>query len=94
MTLDNIGIPTVKHGYRIQWDGPAEHPIYALNLARSSHGIADAQICLNAWRSAVILNDYLGFTYFNTVPTQGLIQWPVNDAQYGGVISGTSVSIV
>lgn len=45
--------------YRVQWDGPEEHGIYAVNAGILSHGIVDPQMSLNAWRAATIVNDIL-----------------------------------
>jgi lysine N6-hydroxylase len=52
--------------YRVAWDGPAGHRIYVQNAARHTHGIADPNLSLNAWRSAVILNDVAGRPVYRT----------------------------
>lgn len=46
-----------KKSYAIEWDGPDENHIYALNFSRHNHGIVDPQTNLMAWRSAVVVND-------------------------------------
>ncbi|WP_185968511.1 lysine N(6)-hydroxylase/L-ornithine N(5)-oxygenase family protein [Paracoccus sp. M683] len=73
------GALTLNESYRVIWDGPQDTPIYAMNHGRRSHGIADPQISLAAWRSAVILNDLTGQTLFNVHPgggTEPMIDWP------------------
>jgi lysine N6-hydroxylase len=45
--------------YRVRWDGPDGNRIYVQNGALSSHGVADANLGLAAWRSAVIINSLL-----------------------------------
>ncbi|HEY0452969.1 lysine N(6)-hydroxylase/L-ornithine N(5)-oxygenase family protein [Actinophytocola sp.] len=46
--------------YRVDWDGPAANRIYVQNLAKHSHGVADPNLGLAAWRAAVIVNSLLG----------------------------------
>lgn len=65
--------------YRVLWDGPPETPLYAMNHGRNSHGIADPQISLAAWRSAVILNDLSGQKLFQIQPSgqvAPMVDWP------------------
>ena len=45
--------------------------MYAQNLGRVSHGIAEPQLSLMAWRSAVIANDVLGKERFATREAPG-----------------------
>ena len=46
----------VNSDYSIEWDGPRENRIYVQNAARHSHGIADPNLSLMAYRSATIIN--------------------------------------
>lgn len=55
-----------RKSYAVEWDGPADHRIYALNFSRHLHGIVDPQTSLMAWRSAVIANDLLGSPVYRT----------------------------
>lgn len=59
LSLDAQGRPEILPSFRLVWDGPASSRIYALNFGRHSHGIAEPQTSLMAWRSATILNDLL-----------------------------------
>ncbi|MDI2128357.1 lysine N(6)-hydroxylase/L-ornithine N(5)-oxygenase family protein [Yinghuangia seranimata] len=54
------GRPDVQPDYRLAWDGPPDRGIYVQNAARPTHGVADPNLSLNAWRSAVILNSLSG----------------------------------
>lgn len=45
--------------YRVPWDGPDSNRIYIQNGALRSHGVADPNLGLAAWRSAVIINSLL-----------------------------------
>lgn len=46
----------VERDYRVDWEGPDANRIYVQNGARRSHGVADPNLSLAAWRSATILN--------------------------------------
>jgi lysine N6-hydroxylase len=75
LDLDEAGFPRLQEDYTIDWDGPAEHRIYMQNAGRNSHGVADAQLSLAAWRSAVIINSMLGETIYDVDPCPAALQW-------------------
>lgn len=50
----------VRSDFSIEWDGPPGLHIYAQNAARHMRGVADPNLSLMAWRSAVIANSLLG----------------------------------
>jgi lysine N6-hydroxylase len=51
--------------YRVAWDGPDTNRIYVQNLAKHSHGVADPNLGLAAWRGAVIINSFLGREHYS-----------------------------
>lgn len=59
LSFDSDGRPEILPSFRLAWNGPEDAKIYALNFGRHSHGIAEPQTSLMAWRSATILNDLL-----------------------------------
>lgn len=59
-----------KKSYAVQWDGPEENRIYALNFSRYSHGIVDPQTSLMAWRSAMVVNDLTNSQAYVTEPSE------------------------
>lgn len=61
--------------YRAAWDGPKENAIYAMNRGRGSHGVVDSSLCMAAWRSATILNDYLGYNAIEILQARSPIDW-------------------
>lgn len=63
MPLDGDGY-AVAADYRVPWDGPDTNRIHVQNAARATHGIADPNLGLAAWRSAVILNSLLGHEHY------------------------------
>lgn len=52
---------TVRSDFSVEWTGPAQLRIYAQNAARHMRGVADPNLSLMAWRSAVIANSLLGW---------------------------------
>jgi lysine N6-hydroxylase len=57
------GTPRVGPDYRVE---SGECPVYIQNGALRSHGVADPNLSLSAWRSAVILNSVAGRQVFKT----------------------------
>ncbi|MCB0411210.1 MAG: SidA/IucD/PvdA family monooxygenase, partial [Bdellovibrionales bacterium] len=65
-----------KKSYSIEWEGPENRKIYALNFSRHNHGIMDPQMSLMAWRSAVVINDLVGHEVYQTQsPTQNFVTY-------------------
>ena len=50
----------IRPDFSIEWDGPPTLRIYAQNAARHMRGVADPNLSLMAWRSAIIANSLLG----------------------------------
>jgi lysine N6-hydroxylase len=63
LSWDQDGFP-VRADYSIVWDGPANLRIYAQDAARHMRGVADPNLSLMAWRSAIIANSLLGKTAY------------------------------
>jgi lysine N6-hydroxylase len=59
MSWNRDGFP-VRADFSIEWDGPPELRIYAQDAARHMRGVADPNLSLMAWRSAIIANSLLG----------------------------------
>lgn len=60
LEIDSQNRPIIKNDYQLGTKFSAENRIYAMNLSRFHHGIADPQISMMAWRSATIINSLLG----------------------------------
>ncbi len=65
ISLDERGHYRLNASFEVEWDGPDDRRIYALNAGRLSHGIAEPQLSLMAWRSATIVNSLLGRNHFD-----------------------------
>jgi lysine N6-hydroxylase len=65
----------VRDDFTLEWNGPAENNIFAVNASMQTHGIAEPQLSLMAWRSARILNRALGRDLFDLSMPSPLIQW-------------------
>lgn len=72
---DGQGFPVLSEDYVARWDGPPSHRIYMLNAGRNSHGVADAQLSLTAWRSAVIINSLVGRAAYAVDPQPSPVHW-------------------
>jgi lysine N6-hydroxylase len=67
--------PSVRSDFSLVWDGPDDARIYVQNAARHSHGIADPNLSLLAWRSAVIVNSLNGKDLYDVSEPQSMITW-------------------
>ena len=56
---------SVRADFSIAWEGPADLRIYAQDAARHMRGVADPNLSLMAWRSAIIANSLLGRTVYD-----------------------------
>ncbi|HEA0263189.1 TPA: NADPH-dependent L-lysine N(6)-monooxygenase [Salmonella enterica] len=65
----------VRDDFTLEWNGPKENNIFAVNASMQTHGIAEPQLSLMAWRSARILNRALGRDLFDLSTPPALIQW-------------------
>lgn len=73
--FDEEGFPRLNEDYSVAWDGPASHRIYMQNAGRNSHGVADAQLSLAAWRSARIINSLLREDVYSTEARPSPLSW-------------------
>ncbi len=73
--LSAIGEPVLASDFSLAWDGPRDNRIFVLNAGRHSHGIAEPQLSLAAWRSAVIANALLGREHFDLGQLDPIVQW-------------------
>ncbi|MFD0352155.1 lysine N(6)-hydroxylase/L-ornithine N(5)-oxygenase family protein [Streptomyces sp. NPDC127110] len=58
--LNARGEYEVNRDYSLAWDGPAGVRIHVQNMSETTHGVADPNLSLAAWRSAQILNAVTG----------------------------------
>lgn len=77
--LDGEGTMRVRRDYALDWDGPANLGIYVQNSAETTHGIADPNLSLAAWRSARIVNSICGRTVYRTEDSRSTISWDGTD---------------
>jgi lysine N6-hydroxylase len=75
IATDATGAVPLDERFRLVWDAPSGARIYLLNGGLHSHGIAEPQLSLMAWRSAVIANDLAGFAYYRLADPRPLIAW-------------------
>ena len=75
MESDSQGRPRLNRNFGVLWDGPTDRRIYMQNCARHSHGIADPQLSLMAWRSAAIVNDMVGRQVYDIEQCPPVVNW-------------------
>lgn len=69
------GLPLLQESFAAQWSGNPHNRIYCLNAGLCSHGIAEPQLSLMAWRSAVIINHLLGQHFYDVEDASPLLTW-------------------
>ncbi len=74
IVLEN-GHFAVNEDFSIEWDGPAQNKIYVQNAARHSHGVADPNLSLMAWRSATIINSIAGQDIYDLEGESSGMNW-------------------
>jgi lysine N6-hydroxylase len=75
VATDATGAVELDEHFRLAWDAPGGARIYVLNGGLHSHGIAEPQLSLMAWRSAVIANDLAGRPCYRLADPQPLVGW-------------------
>jgi len=65
----------LEANFNLRWNGPETNRIYAVNAGIHSHGAAEGQLTLTAWRSAKIINHLLGQAFYDIRPCESLVQW-------------------
>ncbi|MDA8477390.1 NADPH-dependent L-lysine N(6)-monooxygenase [Citrobacter sp. Awk 4] len=65
----------VRDDFTVEWDGPKGNHLFAVNASMQTHGIAEPQLSLMAWRAARILNRAMERDLFDLSTPPALIQW-------------------
>jgi lysine N6-hydroxylase len=78
----------VTADYSIEFDGPPNCRIFVQNAATNTHGVADANLSIIAWRSAVIANAVAGRVIYPVDGQDSLITWRTPRANCGRGDSG------
>ncbi len=78
---DPGGNPVLGLDYRLLWDAPDEVKIFLQNGGEHSHGIADPQLSLMAWRAATIVNAALGREVYDLAEQAPIVDWQTVDTQ-------------
>jgi lysine N6-hydroxylase len=73
--VDDDGKLRVRRDYSLSWDGPPNRGIYVQNAGELSHGIADPNLSLAAWRSARIINAIVGRTAYHIEDAESTLVW-------------------
>lgn len=75
LDVDEVGDMVIDEDYSVRWKGMNGHRIYALNRARFSHGIPDANLTLLPVRAAMVINSMLDSDVFEIRDELCPVQW-------------------
>jgi lysine N6-hydroxylase len=75
LDVDEDGDIVIDEDYSVRWKGMNGHRIYALNRARFSHGIPDANLTLLPVRAAMVINSMQGSEIFSIRDELCPVQW-------------------
>ena len=75
LEVDENGEMVVDEDYSVRWKGMDGHRIYALNRARFSHGIPDANLTLLSVRAAMVINSMTERQLFQIRDELCPVQW-------------------
>jgi lysine N6-hydroxylase len=81
LARDAGGHLRLEEDYAITPEGAPGHRIYMQNAGRHSHGVADAQLSLTAWRSAVIVNSLLESKVYPAASCPSPMSWRDDDTR-------------
>ncbi len=65
----------INSDYSLCWKQPQRARIFIQNGARGTHGVADPNLSLLAYRSAKILNSILEYPFYNKLEGSTLVEW-------------------
>ncbi len=72
---DEHGRLAVDANFGLRARGQGHSGVYIVNGGRTTHGVAESQLSLMAWRSGVILNDVMGRRRFAVEQERDLVRW-------------------
>lgn len=75
LDLDDQDRYQLTPDFELQWEGSQNNKIFAVNAGMHSHGIAEPQLSLMAWRSARIINRLAGNDIYDIQSDKGMIDW-------------------
>ncbi|MFD4136574.1 lysine N(6)-hydroxylase/L-ornithine N(5)-oxygenase family protein [Streptomyces goshikiensis] len=83
--LNSSGELEVNRDYSLEWDGPADVRLYVQNMSEPTHGVADPNLSLAAWRSAQILNAATGRKVYRVDHETSTTAWDGSRPSSGAV---------
>jgi len=75
LDLDEHNRYQMTPDFELKWQGASSNKIFAVNAGMHSHGIAEPQLSLMAWRSARIINRLAGKPLYDIDSGKGMIEW-------------------
>ncbi|WP_348672928.1 SidA/IucD/PvdA family monooxygenase [uncultured Abyssibacter sp.] len=75
LARDAAGRPELADAFRATLHGLGPQRLYLLNMGRHSHGIAEPQLSLSAWRAGCVVNDVMGKPVYATRSQGSVLRW-------------------
>lgn len=72
---DDCGRLRLGGSFGADLEGASDRRLYLLNAGRHSHGIAEPQLSLSAWRAACVVNDLIGRRVYDTGQGDNCMAW-------------------
>ncbi|MDA9557832.1 SidA/IucD/PvdA family monooxygenase [Vibrio sp.] len=66
---------TLSPNFEVQWSHSASNKLFSLNTGMHSHGIAEPQLSLMAWRSAKVINQFMQKPLYDLSAGSGMLDW-------------------
>ena len=82
---DAEGRLLLDDAFAAQLKGATGRRMYFLGVGRCSHGIAEPQLSLSAWRAAQVVNDLSGRRVYDTRQAGGFAQWQTPSTERSAV---------
>ncbi|WP_345301540.1 lysine N(6)-hydroxylase/L-ornithine N(5)-oxygenase family protein [Lysobacter hankyongensis] len=74
------GMFAVRPDFSLEWDGPDHLQFYVQNAARHTHGIAEPNLSVMAWRGGKIANSIAGRTVYDIDHMSSVFDWHAHTA--------------
>ncbi|HHG86677.1 MAG TPA: hypothetical protein ENJ82_18150, partial [Bacteroidetes bacterium] len=84
---------SLNRDFSIPWNGPQGHKVFLLNGCRHTRGVADPNLSLLSYRSAMVVNSLLGRQVYDLEGESAALEWPAPvPAQSFSSSNGASLS--
>ncbi|WP_237055045.1 lysine N(6)-hydroxylase/L-ornithine N(5)-oxygenase family protein [Microbulbifer sediminum] len=83
--MDGRGRLVLSADFAADLQDAGERQVYVLGSGRYTHGIAEPQLSLAAWRAARVINDLMNRRIYDTGQAGGILQWSTREEMVSAV---------